>query len=95
MYFRSRIALGGVGVAVALIAFVTALEVQVSAMPATPAVNPPKIDRSLKSDRLPVVPATHPRQRSQEPRLPEGCVAATDWRRGEIYAVEIAGRCIA
>jgi len=89
---------GVLGPAIGLGAFVLALQFQVSAMPAMPpvlGVDPASIDRTLKSDRLPVVPATvRPSQRSEQPRLPEGCFEAFNWNQETMWDVEIPGRCI-
>jgi hypothetical protein len=86
---------GVLGPAVGLGAFIVALQLQVSAMPAPQGIDPVSIDRTLKSDRLPVVPtAVRPPQHSEQPRLPEGCVDASNWHQATKYTAEIAGRCI-
>jgi hypothetical protein len=89
--------IGILGTASALGAFVLALQVQVSAMPAARGIDPASINRTFKNDRLPVVPAavrTLPAQHSEQPRLPEGCVDASNWRKDKIYTAEVAGRCV-
>jgi hypothetical protein len=89
---------GVLGPALGLGAFVFALQFQVSAMPAmSPAlgVDPASINRTLKSDRLPVVTAAvRSPQHAEQPRLPEGCVEASNWNQETMYDVEIPGRCI-
>jgi hypothetical protein len=88
---------GILGTASGLGAFVLALQVQVSAMPAVRGIDPASINRTLKNDRLPVVPAavrTLPTQHSEQPRLPEGCVDASNWHKDKIYTAEVAGRCV-
>ena len=88
---------GILGTAFALGAFVLALQVQVSAMPAVRGIDPASINRTIKNDRLPVVPAvvrTLPAQHSEQPRLPEGCVEASNWHMDKIYTAEVAGRCV-
>jgi len=96
MRFKPSITFGVLGPAVGLGAFVFALQFQVSAMPAAVhGVDPASIDRTLKGDRLPAVPATvRPSQRSEQPRLPEGCFEASNWNQGTMWDVEIPGRCI-
>jgi hypothetical protein len=96
MRFKSNTNLGLLGTAVGFAAFVLAFQLQVSAMPApVRGIDPASIDRTSKGDRLPVVPAVvRPPQRSEQPRLPEGCVEASNWHKDKIYSAEIAGRCI-
>jgi len=71
-----------------------ALELEVSAAPANPVPGPASIDRTLKGDRLVIVPPATVRPAQRSGRLPQGCVEASDWRRTIIYNAEIAGRCI-
>jgi hypothetical protein len=89
---------GVLGPALGLGAFVFALQFQVSAMPAMPpvlGVDPASINRTLKSDRLPVVPAAvRLPQRAEHPRLPEGCVEASTWDQDAMWDNEVPGRCI-
>src|SRR5262245_59732426 len=94
MRFKPKIAIGVLGPALGLAAFTLALQLQVSAMPAVRGINPTPIDRTLKNDRLPLPAAVGVPQRSQEPRLPEGCVDAAGWHRNTIYTAEVAGRCV-
>jgi hypothetical protein len=95
MRFKSSTNLGLLGMAVGLAAFVLAFQLQVSAMPVVRGIDPASVDRTFKGDRLPVVPAVvRPPQRSEQPRLPEGCVEASNWHKDKIYSAEIAGRCI-
>jgi hypothetical protein len=93
MRFKSGWSLAGMGAAAALLSFVTALEVQISVTPALGGIGPPSINRGAKSDRLPVVLVSQERWRAPQPRLPDGCIAASDWRSG-LYTAEIAGRCV-
>ena len=88
---------GILGTACVLGAFVLALQVEVLAMPAVRGIDPASINRTVKSDRLPVVPAavrTLPAQHAEQPRLPEGCVDASNWHKDKIYTAEVAGRCV-
>jgi hypothetical protein len=85
--------LGVLGPALGFGAFVFALQFQVSAMPAMPTalgVDPASINRTLKSDRLPVRAPQH----AWQPRLPEGCVEASNWNQDPMWDVEIPGRCV-
>lgn len=95
MRFKSSMSFGALGTALSLGAFILALQLQVSAMPVARGIDPASIDRTSKGDRLPVAPAVvRPPQRSEQPRLPEGCVEASNWHKDKIYSAEIAGRCI-
>jgi len=87
---------GILGAASALGAFFLALQVQVAAMPVR-GIDPASINRTIKNDRLPVVPAaarTLPAHRSGQPGLPDGCIDAANWRKDKIYTAEVAGRCV-
>jgi hypothetical protein len=88
---RYGLGVAGLGAAVGLTALIVGLEVQVAAMPAPSGVDPTPVNRTLKGDRLPLVIA--PGRQSHQPRLPEGCVPASDWHK-DIYTTEIAGRCV-
>jgi hypothetical protein len=95
MRFRPNMTFGVLGPAVGLGAVILALQLEVSAMPAARGIDPASIDRTLKSDHLLVVPAAvRPPQHSEHPRLPEGCVDASNWHQDTKYTAEIAGRCI-
>jgi hypothetical protein len=97
MRFNRITTLGVLGPACGVIAFILALQLQlqVSAMPVARGIDPTPIDRTLKSDRLPVVPAAaRPSQRSEQPPLPKGCVDLSGWRRDTMYENEIPGRCV-
>jgi hypothetical protein len=76
---------------------VAALEVSVAAMPSVSGVDPASVNRTFKGDRAPALPGASrvvPGRQSNEPKLPDGCVAAADWR-SNIYSAEVAGRCVA
>jgi hypothetical protein len=96
MRFKSGITFGVLGPAAGIGAFILALQLQVSAMPAMPAgIDSTSIDRTFKSDRLPVAPAAvRPSKVSEQPSLPEGCVDASRWDLETMYDNEIPGRCI-
>ena len=84
------------GAAATLGTFVVALEVSAE-IPIARGVDPPSINRTFKGDRAPALPGasrTVPERQTHEPQLPDGCVAAADWR-SNIYSVEVAGRCVA
>jgi hypothetical protein len=50
----------------------------------------------LKGDRLPLDPSLNPAGNSAgNPKLPDGCIAATEAHNRHIYTAEIAGRCVA
>jgi hypothetical protein len=78
------------------LSFVTALEVSIAAMPTPGGVNVGTVNRSNKADRLPGAQVVNPVsvQPLDQPRLPEGCLAASAWHKTSIYANEIAGRCV-
>ena len=92
---RNALYAAGATATVAL-CFIAALEVSIAAIPPADGIGPAAVDRSNKSDRLPALrmhPAA-PLESLSEPKLPEGCVSATAWRKTTIYANEIAGRCV-
>jgi hypothetical protein len=69
----------------------------VAGVPAARGVDPLSVNRTFKGDRAPALPGDSrviPEQQSNEPRLPDGCVSAADWR-SNIYSDEVAGRCTA
>lgn len=87
----------GLGAAATLGTLVAALEVSVAAMPTVRGVDPVAVNRTFKGDRSPALPGASsvlPERRSIQPKLPDGCVDAADWR-GNLYTDEIAGRCVA
>ena len=84
------------GAAATVGTFAAALEVSVAAMPIVRGVDPASVNRTFKGDRSPALPGASriiPEQQSIQPRLPDGCVAAADWR-SNIYSDEVAGRCV-
>jgi hypothetical protein len=84
--------IGALGTGVMIVSLVASLEIQMAtARPGTGA-EPVGIDRSLKGDRMRAVPS--PRGENQPAKLPKGCEARFSSIRN-IYANEIAGRCVA
>jgi hypothetical protein len=85
----------GLGAAAAAGMFVSALEASV---PTPRGVDPLSVNRTFKGDRAPALPGASRelpgQQETNQPRLPDGCIAAADWR-GNMYSDEIAGRCVA
>jgi hypothetical protein len=97
MRHSSGYALCGLGAAATLGMLVAALEVSVAAIPVARGVDPASVDRTFKGDRAPALPGASrvvPGLPTNEPKLPDGCIAAADWRRNS-YSAEIAGRCVA
>jgi hypothetical protein len=91
----------GFGGAVAILSFVGSLEVEVAAaragVQATPVVQGgpvQAINRTLKGDRLPLVPGpTSARPLTEEPKLPDGCHSAMNPPK-HAFAPEVPGRCV-
>jgi hypothetical protein len=94
----SRCTLFGLGAAATLGLFVSALEVSVAGIPVVRGVDPLSVNRTFKGDRAPALPGgsrvVPEQQQSNQPKLPDGCVAEAEWR-GNIYSDEVAGRCVA
>lgn len=86
---------GGVGVAVAMLSMVAALEAQVATAPL--GVDRGTVNRSLKGDRLPLIPGAGASpvelRRIPEPKLPSGCDDGRAYRGP--FSAEVAGRCLA
>jgi hypothetical protein len=87
--------LAGFGGAVALLAVIVSLEVEVAA--ARGGVESAPINRMLKGDRLPA-PAGISNARplapqANEPKLPDECHAAFSAPKN-VFSAEIAGRCV-
>ncbi len=87
------------GAASTLALLVAALEVS-AAIPMVRGVDPISVNRTFKADRSPAQPGASrgiPGQPMNEPqpKLPDGCIAAADWRSSHIYSGEVAGRCLA
>lgn len=88
--------------AVAMLSLIASLEVEVAS--ASGSAQPAPINRMLKGDRLaptftksaespaPSIKATQPAARAEEPKLPQGCHATFGAR--DIFATEVAGRCV-
>ena len=96
MRYSSGCAFFGLGAAATLGILVAALEVSVAAIPIARGVDPASVNRTFKGDRAPALPGASRvliRPPISEPKLPEGCVAATDWR-GNLHSDEVAGRCV-
>ena len=87
----SRFALSSAGLVLAML---VALEASVVAKPAPRGIDPGSVDRTLKADRLNGASKAAPQQQQFEPKLPNGCVSASDWQRKTIFTAEIAGRCV-
>ena len=86
----------GLGAAVTLGLLVAALEVSVAAMSMARGFEPASVNRTFKGDRSPALPGASrivPQQQTREPKLPDGCLHAADWR-SNIYSDEVAGRCV-
>jgi hypothetical protein len=83
--------IGGLGALAAIVGIVIGLEVQVATARTAPIPTP--IDRSLKGDRLPLIPS--PRGATTPvPKLLDGCESSfSSIRRSPMNAV--AGRCVA
>jgi hypothetical protein len=78
------------GAAVAVVSFVTTLQLS-----AAPPQDLMLFDRTLKGDRLQVVPGATGAKRSRpDPALPKGCLALADGHR-DIFSAEVPGRCVA
>jgi hypothetical protein len=83
-------------VAATLGGLIVVLEASVAASPNINNAEPVSVNRTFKGDRSPALPGASrvvPEHTTSEPELPEGCLAATDWR-GHMYSAEIAGRCV-
>jgi hypothetical protein len=97
MRHPSRYLIGGLGLAVMIASLLVGLEMQLAS--ARPGVEPSNlngtsINRGLKGDRLPGIPGVRGENPSGAPKLPKGCEASYSSARN-IYANEIAGRCVA
>ena len=94
----SGITFFGLGAAATLATLVAALEVSVAAMPLVRGVDPVSVNRTFKGDRAPALPGASrsvpEKRQTNEPTLPDGCIAAADWR-SNTYSDEVAGRCVA
>ena len=89
MRFKLGYVVSGMGVAVAMLSFVATLEADV-AHPG-PQFNPAAINRSLKGDRMPLIPGASGAGPVQEQRVnqPRTCPIGHD-----MFSPEVAGRCI-
>jgi hypothetical protein len=85
----------GFGGAVAILSFVGSLEVEVAvARTGVQAAPVQTVDRTLKSDRLPLVPGpSSARPVTDEPKLPDGCHPAMNPPK-HAFAPEVPGRCV-
>jgi hypothetical protein len=89
-----RYLLGALGTAVMILSLVASLEIQLATARPGTGVEPLGIDRTLKGDRLHAVPGRRGQNPIEQPKLPNGCEASFSSTRN-IYANEIAGRCVA
>src|SRR5215510_15035392 len=87
---RSQYLVVGAGVAVTLLSFAVCLELQLASAGAR--MQPTIIDRTLKGDRQPSVPAPSVTPGSRT--LPEGCESSFSAIRNP-KAREVVGRCLA
>jgi hypothetical protein len=86
----------GLGAASTLAVMAAALEVSVAASPAARGIEPTPVNRTFKGDRAPALPGASrviPGPTASEPELPDGCIAAADWR-SHLFSTEVAGRCV-
>jgi hypothetical protein len=96
MRYGSGCVIFGLGAASTLAVMAAALEVSVAASPAARGVEPTPVNRTFKGDRSPSLPGDSrviPGPSVSEPELPEGCIAAADWR-SHLFSTEVAGRCV-
>lgn len=96
MRYTPGCALISLGAASSVAALVAVLEAPVAANPAMQEHEPVSVNRMFKGDRAPSLPgASRVIHESpvHEPSLPEGCVAAAEWR-SNVYYDEIPGRCV-
>jgi hypothetical protein len=95
MRHHIRYTVGGLSVAVMIAALVGSLEIQfATARPSMPGAEPTNVNRMLKGNRLPSVPGPRGENPADAPKMPKGCEATFSSVRN-IYANEIAGRCVA
>jgi hypothetical protein len=93
MHHKFGYLVGGMGVAVAMLSFVATLEADV-AHPG-PRFDPGTINRSIKGDRLPLLPGASGANPIEQPRgtkssQPRNCPVGHD-----MFSPEVAGRCLA
>jgi hypothetical protein len=96
MRYGAGCVLFGLGAASTLAVMAAALEASVAASPAAHGGEPISVNRTFKGDRSPALPGASrviPAPEANEPALPEGCIAASDWR-SHVYSDEVAGRCV-
>jgi hypothetical protein len=81
--------------------FVVSLELLAVATPGAPSTAPrgnsQQVDRTLKSDRIPLIQdaiGAGLRARPVRPALPVECIDAGEANRKHIYTTEVAGRCV-
>jgi hypothetical protein len=87
----SRCVLAGSSIAVCFASFLVVLELSAAATSAS--YRPlQQVDRTNKGDRLPVRETVD--SPISQPKLPDGCIAATEANNKHIYTAEIAGRCV-
>jgi hypothetical protein len=96
MRYSSGCALFGLGAAATLGVLAAALEVSDASMPSVRGVDPLSVNRTFKGDRSPALPGASrvvPGPSANQPGLPDGCVAAAEWR-SNVYSDEVPGRCV-
>lgn len=84
---------GGMGVAVAMLSFVATLEADV-AHPG-PRFDPTAVNRTLKGDRMPLIPGATGANPIKEPRGTQSNQPRTCPANHDLFSPEVAGRCIA
>ena len=89
---QSRCVLAVAGAAVTAASFLAGLQVQI--VGAELEIDPATVNRTLKGERLPVLPGPSGENPALQPSLPIGCEARFSSVRNA-YANEIAGRCLA
>jgi hypothetical protein len=92
---RQGYMLGSLGAAFAMLTFVAGLEAHVAMTPS--GVERGAINRTIKGDRLPVIPGAsgaNPAALVPEPKLPDGCFANAGSAKNA-FSAEVPGRCVA
>jgi hypothetical protein len=90
MHGSSAYGLVGLGLVTTIGSFVVTLELS---KPAAPAAGLPAVERSLKGDRLPLVPPAQSARPPHDPQLPDGCIGQFDPHKN-VFSSEVAGRCV-
>jgi hypothetical protein len=89
--------LGGAGMAVAMLAFAVTLEAEVA--PPGPRFDPTAVNRTLKSDRLPLIPAAtggaRPVMAPSQIKGKSPSRMCPQRSSHDMFSPEVAGRCLA